>query len=1238
MACSIVDNIKRAIEQSAKEFVTKAKQGQLEQKQIDEGLEKLEKILANYAELNKLQAERKLEPTAEILWSVNGIRNDIAEATMSEQAPMIEEVPTEMELPMEEQLPMEMDFPMDVEYEMDTELPMDVEYEMTEFEGYEDISYEDIQAGWMRAKKPEFKLKEPIKEIEVMKDIVAELVNLERMMETTKDKEVRNSLTGLMDDLKAKIVDSNEMVKRLQKSSLVENWTKELLKADGSRLHGLAMVDMNKLAESYKEMKEIVNLATGSINAVQMLPKKDGEDGSRFKLTKNGAIHKTLVNDNPAIQILLKMKDGDAVVDETVAVALQTAVMDYVQGRMVEGKEESLDDLAKAFGLETLEKYAAVHNAAEVDMYAEQLQQLMDAKSVTTAAHDIGRNVMSMLGINFDKSMPIVDQYRMYTSMGSIGLNMLIEQGYIKDYRNAGDARVNFGTNGDIKLVKLTEKAKKKSNQMKMVDMLKVVETIVDDEVKMRKSFRTKELMPVRGRAEIHHGHGLTTATQAQTDAMNVMRGLKHNVFVDALMVLDEYDVTDSELKEMLGWQDENKVKKRDDISKTTKEGIIARNRNAEDFMDALQLLREHANDSLYYDWFVTVAGRFNQNATVANRQGDKEISRWVVTSEEDIGTAKLSEDDGQEMRGVYWTIAQAFKVDTDKMGVDDVVEKGRELVAMGVDGLVEKFKKKEYAHPGQAMAAIATVKEIERAKAEGRDEVTVSLLAELDGKTNGFAVRLMQFPLEGYEKNLARVGIVLEGSEYYGVNNQGELFGKDGIADIYMLEGDTMGKIIEHKMKTNEISREAQKAMEVELLPNVLKEKDSTMQKMLRTLAKPATMVFNYSAGRESIIRNTTMEMVETYVDKLFTAEGRKFISDWIEERYQGQPNNKQKIDEVLNNLRTVRVDLSTNEFVREYREMVRSTYAEPMYEALEETLGDYIEFNKAVNNGYKLMYEVAARKLGDVLRVNKNVESITQETLEKALHDIKDFIPGVMGRDSKDVSDKLIILAREMVNIPALADTLKMGYSESKRIVGNSVIGGEGEKDTISVLVKWFGEPGNSGSVLPTHNQEGSIMAEVVKKHKVLGIHDAVAVGATKIDEVGKSLNETFYRANMEFSMMDALMEQVERAVQAGKVYKIAIGKKTAEDVLETLQEYADVIATNRENMRSKNMKVMQFGGMEGSVYEANIKEINAKISEDKKEVVSDLKEMIEEMSNSKLKTKLLNVLAKLNEEECL
>ena len=118
----------------------------------------------------------------------------------------------------------------------------------------------------------------------------------------------------------------------------------------------------------------------------------------------------------------------------------------------------------------------------------------------------------------------------------------------------------------------------------------------------------------------------------------------------------------------------------------------------------------------------------------------------------------------------------------------------------------------------------------------------------------------------------------------------------------------------------------------------------------------------------------------------------------------------------------------------------------------------------------------------------------------------------------------------------------------------------------------------------------------------------------------------------------MMDALMEQVERAVQAGKVYKITIGKKTAEDVLETLQEYADVIATNRENMRSKNMKVMQFGGMEGSVYEANIKEINAKISEDKKEVVSDLKEMIEEMYNSKLKTKLLNVLAKLNEEECL
>lgn len=1063
--------------------------------------------------------------------------------------------------------------------------------------------------------------------------------------------ESKETAKSLLDSLTANIGEAGRMVES-------GSWKGQGLTLSGDVAAVLSMVDVNTLATKENGLEKLLEVYKKRIKETVEIPVKDykgkavGEYSISGNKEKGFKFHGTLVKNDPGLALLVDVSSGEPVIRDNVAMALAVSVMTTLQDAGY-SQERDIDDVIKEYGLAEPKVPGKNANSAEVAEYDKKMaafyaevEKLKVGKPLKVAAYEVGKTTLDMLGLKFGDASTLDQEATMIASLGNIGMQMAIGMGLVQDYvegmENSEQVRANLSeyigkrTNSTKVDTETTDAAKTVIVRMKpnmsadhkkaMNNRIELFNTLFGNEIKIKHTWSTTPLKEIAGRAQIHNGTGRNVATQEQTDTLNKIRKIayKENGSMDTLI---EVFGSVEEVMKAAGWYSQEEIEKMvGNHSQDYMDQVIGTSKAVERKIEALMQFKELPE--AYFDWFVTVAGRYGLDSTTVNPQTDKDFARWMVIGKDQTQTVNIEDDNSKAMKGVYWTIAQSFGEDVDKLEVGKAIELGRALVDMDEKDLIAKMKEpkdkkapkdrltKTKLHPGQAASALVAIRKIKEARKSGAKTVELSLLAEVDGKTNGFAIRLMQFPFSNYKKYMTKVGIVKDG-EVNGedITSPGQLFRKGTEGKAALLEDtyETAGKLAAEKIA---VIIEQLSATETELLksliaagalPKLYEEddkgkvkqdangKDMLNMKTLRDLAKNPTMTFNYSAGEDSMIRGLVSEIATTNV-----------------EAFMGQADDKTKAALSRESVRT-----TNDSNARAYRALIMRVYAMPMVEAIQEEFNEYVQFNAIVNGAYRLMYEAVNMQIESDIKKTKG--AITKKGYNELLSKYADVLPGVGTIGSSDALDKLIIANRAMTD---------RGMKVNTKVKRN----GEIKNSSTRALSKGIASPGNSGSVLTIHNTEGSIISKPMRDG-AMGINDALAAAASRIDEYGSQFNMDFFNRNMEFSMLQALWEQIDKSVKfieehfpsgtPAPVQNIPIlNEKTGymestamhmSDIMERFTNMKIEMEGRRAEILGENWSVMQMGGMEGTIFKATTNNNEGIMSAKEKAIKAELKALI-------------------------
>lgn len=797
-------------------------------------------------------------------------------------------------------------------------------------------------------------------------------------------------------------------------------------------------------------------------------------------------------------------------------------------------------------------------------------------------ADDLASSIMKQLGVSFNKDIPAELEAKFKADLGNIAINLAQELGYVqinqvsltelakglskeseygiyKDDSNSNNILVSFVTLGNKKLE----------------DGL--FETMAD-ELNVTSDFnRYPHSKPVKNSKYSNsvRNNPYNTLAKEVKDALEVQRNTKFVTRAKSINWLNEN--RDLALK-LLGYLT---VEDMATLSKVDRETAEAKN---ESIVRSLDALRDNKLSEMYFDFFYTKNNRYILDSTTINPQTDKQLHRWLVVPEGHI--SKYSKNDPKDKELLAVAIAQAMGMGIDKKVTADIIEFGSKLLDLDPaqvkllrDGLnkgdLSKFIEKtdlhvEIEHLGHFLEAIDV---LEMWADKSTTEIETSISAEFDGLTNGFAIRLMQMPIiKDIYKWLQKVGVFEASNDNRTMNN---VLGDKSVPflDSYQTLAD---KIV--KSNVNEVLEDLSKKKptaitqkQAEGIINSLPIKDisGVITKELRDLFKNPFMVFNYASSINSIKKN----MGYVLRDKLLAdiAKGKRLelanalgiTAKMVQTKYPEEIKLKTGLT----------LDLTI-------RQIIETSYGNQVGDILTDFFGEYLEANEIINNSFRgmfLVFQDAYQK------TTKDRILTSQEKLDEVIKLI-DLLPGIKGVLSKDIREGIAIYETKGIS----PTDLKLGKAQTKLKDKN----GKVITKAVQGLLKELDMPVNAGAVIPIHSIDGSIMTELLNSMKdIVGIHDAIIPSLRNSSEAIKKYNESFYELNKKYSIIQELVNQMDKAQEYMKANNIdpLVNKSNPKaavklsQVIEQLQELNERNNQAREELYSKDLSIGQMVGVD-------------------------------------------------------
>ena len=803
-------------------------------------------------------------------------------------------------------------------------------------------------------------------------------------------------------------------------------------------------------------------------------------------------------------------------------------------------------------------------------------------------AEKIGAKVMEYLGLSAGSEMTISEAQALKTSLGAITLYLGKAEGLVNN-----EATYEVSKSKPTPFVKAGDKLR--ASIMALKDKAEYLENNLGVDIKNKRTYSEDKLNPKR-KVEVHN-QPYTKVTKVQKEAIHAQEAMAYQKVGTVASTLQELFTVDGKLDvqailERMGYVDVDKAKREGTMSVDQIAAATAANTNL-----ALELqayLDMPADKQVYFPWFITKGGRTNIDAIDVAPQTNKQLQRWAVVADEakvEISTAEVENNTGW-----MYAIAQAFGEDVDKKTTESVIEYANSILAKSDEELVEHARSGKISHLGQAVAALSAIREYRRAKEAGEETYSTTLTAEYDGLTNGFAFRLMQFPIGNYKQWLPKVGVVTADSEYYGVETAAEIKAA-GEADTYETQGKGhMQRVNEGLLDAGADVRELHEM--IEQLGNMFDEVDGKVASEVRKLMKTPTMTFNYAAGFEAIKRAVANEMIDKLIGKLLEKrEGRYVVSDEAVNKILGiQYGGRRML--LSKSMKSAEMAAVKNRLENYYK----STHGKAIEQSLNENFGAYVVLNKTINNTFTMMYKV----LNSEYQAKKNdPKYATAEGRIQLIKELLDIGPAIEGPDSTNMDEYVLVLGR----------MLEDGDKTVQTHVNDATV----KTRTTQTVVRGITDPGASGAVIPIHNMDGATIMRVIIEHKVLGVHDAMVIGVGQMGAIG-SYNKNWYELNRDYSIMEKIVEAYDRsyAVGRGKGLKVGEGKNamTMDQLRVELHSQAAAVARGREELFGQDMKIGQMVGPAGTMYEVSVKEELDRIQEEKIKIKEKLMEQVSKL----------------------
>lgn len=912
---------------------------------------------------------------------------------------------------------------------------------------------------------------------------------------------------------------------------------------------------------------------------------------------------------NPALNLVSFTQGGQLKMQGSVALALRIAANDYfVNGYSELIRPKTLEDLGKMFKDVTQGHMEAFSKGGA---------------STESVAAKIGGMTAKLLGIGVRKGASPAEYNALVTGLGELGIMLLAESGLIRSVHveDVNDLAAGSRYNVSASIV---------GNGVFIAEGLGLRDVIAvreeQEQLQELIDIDVVNVLPRKEKADEDrfvrvNNQEFAEANPIQSEGVKIAEAIEYKLDVDAVEMLNEM-YSPEELKALMGYIpiDENTV-----MSKTTRDSVEGRNRDIESKVAAIKLIHEEYSDQgFFYDLFIGRNLRTHIGNVVGNFQADKYLARWLIVPtswEEDLPVQDVLEakDTGLVDNFIYGLV-QAFDgadgvADGEKNRRAKVAEDAIKLMNMPVEEL--KVLAKKAAHPGHAALAIVNLMKLKAAVANGDTTFKSTLSREVDGKTNGYAHKSMQFPLgeeEEFTAFMRATGIYSPEEEVLSDGSLPEsladLVAERLVADVYQMLGHGFsGNYVKALRKLQKSGVDVSKVQELLKgtdfeLPTEATESANDVKGKFRNVVKGAATEVMYGSIAFNAGNKRAVEAAEQLMDKFsrgFAEEDRNLLLGVYEReiRRLGYSNKNgsndgaiAKLSNLKSLLESTKLGKIKHDIVRTYNNseenkavyeavllLGQSVIGQPLTEAISKVFGKHQSLDASINAGMEFVFQVFSTAF-DERKKEIGVELSKEQTAE-IVGELIDIVPAMRTYGSEGDHDKVVLIdnGRTAVDADSVSTKTSAGKAEGGKdlYIQNLV--------TRMMNAKMNG-PEASTLAVTTHSLDSGNMSEAVINHgkDVSMVMDAVIKGPGDT-EFEKTFNEMFVKVNKEYSMMDAVVELVERAYNTAmsdadkygnaldREYGIGRNVGNIDEFRTILLTYQDEIRKNRALIFSKD-----------------------------------------------------------------
>lgn len=932
------------------------------------------------------------------------------------------------------------------------------------------------------------------------------------------------------------------------------------------------------------------------------------EDISKFSLSYGQA-----AVENPLTLFLFKADEqGNTTIDYGAVEAIEDAVYSYLSDEALSllGTKRTVQEVADIFGISaemvSTEMYEAFRNGGI---------------TMKVVADSLGKKVLKNLGLGSDV---VQDEAAFATAVG-MSLIQAMEGRYLQVRTLEGS-----GLKGAVKYVKglgslyNLEANDGKPNIKRMREQTKRFEEELGIERDNVSTYRKSK--KVGNRKVTIRRNEFLEAPKDHTEAVNILENTAYKFNSGVGVLLEMFKSEDGELD--VDALLEHIIGKEEDVSNYDGKLRYEAQKDAKmrELLHYIEALEDVEDAEIFFNWFIAKNQRMHLDSNQINPQSDKHLARWLLTtagsrhqvSKEVVRAALEGESDNESAIMFAYSIVQAFdgadllvggeKLDlaaVDKNSQDVVLSAAKKILEEASEAeLIEMMKGSERTraagHVGHAALAIANIRKYREAK----DWFESDMVLEVDGLTNGFAFRAMQFPLGPTALEwLSKVGVVTEDSNIYGIESMNEARDQ-GEEDVYITVGTGVANSIKRDSEKWEESTKKWVGLltKHKAIPDFVNGEEKDIRKFVRNLMKPAVMVFNYAGSIGAIVRDTVEDQVmgtgylegKGAIDVLTRKEEGKYVVSKEELIEVFGKELGTKYDSARKALENESMHSRKNgdiqKLYKDLSEAVNTLYGNPVEETLSDLFGEQMLVNDRLVKAGGIIFEYFAEVYN---RWKLQNPQATEKDKDKFFRENASILPGISGASSDTQATKIAFLksAIEQTN----------NYVTVK-IKGKSV-------GTNSVARDYI-EPGVAPAVLLILGMDASTLAKTVVEsfNKVGGglpVHDAEVLGVQGMPAI-REYNSSFYSNNRGYSVIGAMVNALDeiKAIDEDITKKLffGLGKSVQgfDEVYNELSAVNDMVQEARKELFKKDMSVGQMVGPKGSMVEVRNNETTAKMRE--------------------------------------